>query len=209
VKRSLLPPRSEPKFCHPVNPLNPLENSSRRFCSEPSNPQPNPVFYFVPRGRKKFISTTSRGMIHPTMSDPLQLLIIDDSEPDAWLMARAIESGGFAVHWERVDSPPVLEEKLDAQKWDVILSDYTMPHFNGLDALALWKNKNLDSPFIIVSGVIDDEKAVAAMKAGARDCIRKSNLGRLAPTIERELREAAQRRSLTQRYLLIPAAGFF
>src|ERR1019366_3105428 len=79
-------------------------------------------------------------------------------------------------------------------KWDLIISDYRLPRFDGLAALAVVKEKGLDLPFIIVSGFITEETAVAAMKAGAHDYVMKDNLARLAPAVERELREAASRR---------------
>jgi signal transduction histidine kinase len=83
---------------------------------------------------------------------------------------------------------------LDRQEWDLIISDYRLPRFDGLVALAVVKEKGLDLPFIIVSGFITEETAVAAMKAGAHDYVMKDNLARLAPAVERELREAASRR---------------
>jgi PAS domain S-box-containing protein len=83
---------------------------------------------------------------------------------------------------------------LGRQAWDLIVADYLLPHFGGLDALALVKEKGLDLPFIIVSGNITDDTAVAAMKAGAHDYVMKNNLSRLGPAVERELREAAMRR---------------
>ena len=79
---------------------------------------------------------------------------------------------------------------LQRLQWDVVISDYLLPRFNGLAALALVKEKALDLPFIIVSGHITDATAVGAMKAGAHDYVMKDNLTRLGPAVERELREA-------------------
>ncbi len=133
------------------------------------------------------------------MSIPLRLLIIDDSRDDTLLMARALRQGGFQVDFRQVFLRVDMEAALD-KSWDVILSDYSIPEFSGLDALELLNKKQIDTPFIIISGVIDEERAVAAMKGGARDYIRKSDLKRLAPAVERELREAAKRRTLRKRY---------
>jgi PAS domain S-box-containing protein len=82
---------------------------------------------------------------------------------------------------------------LDRKGWDIVISDYNMPHFSGIAALALLQNNDLDLPFIIVSGVIGEDTAVATMKAGAHDYIMKGNLRRLVPAVQRELREAAER----------------
>src|SRR5262245_25961134 len=88
-----------------------------------------------------------------------------------------------------------MTEALETQSWHVVIADYVMPHFNGLHALALVREKGLDIPFIIVSGHITDDTAVAAMKAGAHDYVMKDNLTRLGPAVERELRDAEVRRA--------------
>jgi PAS domain S-box-containing protein len=134
------------------------------------------------------------------MKTPLRVLIIDDSETDALLISRAIEAS-FKVTLRRVETRAEMETALAGGSWNVILSDYTMPKFSGLEALSIWKERELDIPFIIVSGVADDARVVIAMRAGARDCIRKTDLPRLAPAIERELQESAARRRLTKRSL--------
>lgn len=133
------------------------------------------------------------------MSVPLRLLIIDDSRDDTLLMARALRNGGFDVSFQQVFTRGAMETALN-QDWDIILSDYSIPEFCGLEALQLLNEKGGDIPFIIISGVIDEERAVAAMKAGARDYIRKSDLKRLTPAVERELRESGKRRALRKRY---------
>ncbi len=129
------------------------------------------------------------------MNTPLRLLVVEDSEDDALLLARRLRQAGYEPMLERVETPEAMAAALDRQAWDVILADYTMPHFSGLDALRLLKERSLDIPFIIVSGTIGEETAVAAMKAGAHDYVRKDNLARLIPAIEREIREAAGRRA--------------
>ena len=124
--------------------------------------------------------------------------MVEDSEDDALLLLRELRRGGCDLTFERVDTPEAMKAALDKQRWDVIISDYVMPHFSGPDALALLKEKGLDLPFIIVSGKVGEGTAVEAMKAGAHDYIVKGNLARLCPAIERELREAAVRREQMQ-----------
>lgn len=132
------------------------------------------------------------------MSRPIKVLIVEDSEDDTHLLVRQLRQGGYAPHYLRVETPGAMEAALASQAWDLVISDYSMPRFSGLQALKLLKQKGLDLPFIIVSGKIGEETAVAAMKAGADDYIMKNNLARLAPAIDRELKEAAERRERRQ-----------
>ena len=125
---------------------------------------------------------------------PLQVLLIDDSERDAALVLRALGQGGLQVTARRVDSAPALEAALRAQAWDVILCDYVMPQFGGPQALDILRRSGLDWPFIVVSGAITEETAVPLLRNGAHDYVTKANLARLVPAIERELREAEERR---------------
>lgn len=127
-------------------------------------------------------------------SRTLQVLIVEDSENDAALLELELERAGYEPHCRRVDSPAGLAAALDSKPWDVIIADYVMPQFNGLAALAMVKQRELDLPFIVVSGHISDDTAVAAMKAGAHDYVMKDNLARLGPAVDRELREAEVRR---------------
>ena len=128
----------------------------------------------------------------PTRSArPLRVLLVEDSQPDALLLTRALSRGGFNPATRRVDSPEAMEKALAEQNWDCILCDHAMPNFSAPEALELVKKHQLDIPFIIVSGYIEEETAVAAMKAGAHDYIMKDRLARLVPAVDRELREAA------------------
>ncbi|MCW3988248.1 MAG: PAS domain S-box protein, partial [Candidatus Bathyarchaeota archaeon] len=129
------------------------------------------------------------------MKTPLRVLIIEDSEDDALLLAREIKKNNYDVTFRRVDTSDAMSEALNQQKWDIIISDYEMPHFSVSEALELLRNSGLDLPFIIVSGVIGEEAAVNSLKAGAHDFIMKSNFSRLIPAIKRELNEAEVRRS--------------
>ena len=120
----------------------------------------------------------------------IDILLIEDSEDDAILLIRELKRSGLKPSYKRVDNREELCKALDHEKWDIIISDYSMPHFNGLSALEILKEKAIDLPFIIVSGAIGEDIAVEVMRAGAHDYILKNNLKRLVPAIERELREA-------------------
>jgi PAS domain S-box-containing protein len=125
---------------------------------------------------------------------PLKVLIVEDSENDALLLEIELQRAGFSPECERVETAEALESALQSRRWDLVIADYVMPHFNGLAALGIVKGKGMDLPFIIVSGHITDDTAVAAMKAGAHDYVMKDNLARLGPAVNRELREAEERR---------------
>lgn len=129
------------------------------------------------------------------MANVLHTLIVEDSASDARLVVRQIERAGYEVRWERVDAPDALKAALVQQTWDVILCDYSMPDFGGNDALEIVRASGRDIPFIFVSGTMGEDIAVEAMKAGAHDYVVKGNLKRLVSAIERELREAANRRT--------------
>jgi diguanylate cyclase (GGDEF)-like protein len=124
---------------------------------------------------------------------PLRVLIVEDSEADTELLRRELMRAGYDPACERVETADAMGAALDRQDWDIVISDYTMPRFNGLEALQLVQQRKLDIPFIIVSGTIGEDRAVAAMKAGAHDYIMKGNYARLLPAVERELREAQVR----------------
>ena len=132
------------------------------------------------------------------MSQPLRLLLIEDSEDDAILLLRTLKKVGYEFEHERVETPEAMHAALDKASWDVIISDYVIPGFGGLEALKLVQERHLDIPFIIVSGQIGEDSAVSAMKAGAHDYVMKDNLIRLGPAIGRELQEADVRRARRQ-----------
>jgi PAS domain S-box-containing protein len=128
------------------------------------------------------------------MSRPLRLLLVEDSANDAEMIVRALEIGGYAVTYERVETPEAMQAALAQSRWDLVLSDYRLPRFSAPAALAVLQSASLDIPFIIISGTIGEETAVSALKAGANDFLVKGRLARLIPAVERELREVAQRR---------------
>src|SRR5882757_2147717 len=105
------------------------------------------------------------------MSAPVNVLFIEDSEDDAALTLRALRRGGFDVTCRRVQSAAELENALAQERWDAAISDFNMPGFTGMDALRIIRSSGLDIPFLLVSGIIGEEAAVEAMKAGANDYI--------------------------------------
>jgi diguanylate cyclase (GGDEF)-like protein len=124
----------------------------------------------------------------------LNLLLIEDSADDAALVTRTLMVAGYDVSARQVYTEEALRSALGDRSWDLAIADFTMPSFTGTAALAVIRETGLDLPFIFVSGTIGEHVAVAAMKDGAHDYIMKGNLARLAPAVERELREAEVRR---------------
>jgi PAS domain S-box-containing protein len=123
------------------------------------------------------------------MSKPLCVLMIEDSEDDAALLIRHLTKGGYTPHCERVETAEAMRRVLAQGSFDLILCDYKLPRFSGIDALSLFKETELDIPFILVSGTIGEEVAVQALKTGADDYVMKDRLGRLCPAIERALQD--------------------
>lgn len=128
------------------------------------------------------------------MKEKIHVLVIEDNEDDARLEIEELKSGGFDIEYELVETRKDTREALTTKHWDFIISDYSLPQFSGMEALAELKETGNDIPFIFVSGTIGEEIAVAAMKAGVHDYIMKDNLSRLIPAFERELREAEIRK---------------
>ena len=128
------------------------------------------------------------------MKTKLRVLIVEDSEDDAALVVRELRRGGYAPTFERVESGDTMRTTLASQSWDAVISDYNMPGFNAPHALEILQESGRDIPFIIVSGVVGEDAAVSALRAGAQDYVMKDNLARLVPAMERELREASLRR---------------
>jgi PAS domain S-box-containing protein len=126
------------------------------------------------------------------MTDPLRVLLVEDSATDAKLVVQALRATGRRVEFERVEDAASTRAALEGRSWDLVLSDWSMPKFTAMAALEIVKETGQDLPFIIVSGTIGEESAVDAMRAGARDYVLKDRLGRLMPAIERELRECRE-----------------
>jgi PAS domain S-box-containing protein len=143
------------------------------------------------------------------MSRPLRVLLIEDSDDDAALLLRELHRAGYEPESRRVDTAPALEQALDAS-WDLILCDYRMPTLDALSAVTLVRGRQVDTPFIIVSGTVGEEHAVAALRSGAQDFVLKGKLTRLGPAIERELRDSETRikRALAESTLEATEASF-
>ncbi len=129
----------------------------------------------------------------PSQPKPLRILFIEDSEDDMQLLLRELRRGGYQPAYDRVETSDALSSALDKGDWDVILADFSMPKFSGIDALAQVRARDLDVPFLFVSGTIGEDTAVSAMRSGAQDYIMKSNLKRVVPAVDRELIEASKR----------------
>lgn len=132
------------------------------------------------------------------MAHPIRVLLVEDSVHDAALLLLELRSGGYEPMCERVETATAMAAALERQSWDVVIADYVLPQFSGPAALKLLQERGLDLPFIIVSGHIDEDTAVASMKAGAHDYVMKDRLTRLVPAIERELQEAEVRHARRQ-----------
>lgn len=128
-----------------------------------------------------------------TVSESLQVLLIEDSEDDALLAIRALKSSHLRLDWQRVQTVESFCALLKNQTWDVIIADYHVPGFDAPAALEMVQKSDLDIPFIVISGAIGEAAAVEMMKAGAHDYFMKGNLTRLAEAIRREVRDAKVR----------------
>jgi PAS domain S-box-containing protein len=128
------------------------------------------------------------------MNKPLRVLLVEGSEADAALLEQELRTAGYDVTSARVASAEEMRAALERGPWDLIVSDHDLPGCDAPAALELVHARDLDVPFIIVSGAIGEEQAVAAMKAGAHDCLVKGRLARFVPAVKRALSEAQQRR---------------
>ena len=127
------------------------------------------------------------------MSELLRVLQVEDSESDAALAVRLLEKGGYEVQAERVEDAVAMRAALAGKTWDVVIADYQLPQLDAPTALDILHATGLDLPFLVVSGTIGEELAVAMMKAGAHDYLMKDNLARLAPAVKREIQDAQAR----------------
>ena len=128
----------------------------------------------------------------------MRVLIIEDSEEDAYLLCSELASAGNELNYERVDSASAMRSALQRSDWDIVISDHAMPSFSSVEALNLLKESGKDIPFIIYSGHISEHMAASAMRCGVQDYIFKGNIARLLPSVERELKNAAIRRGKKQ-----------
>jgi len=131
----------------------------------------------------------------PSSRPPLRVLVVEDSEFDARILVAQLRTGGWTVAHRQVASADELLAALRAEPWDLILCDHTMPGFSAPEALKLLQSTELDIPFLIISGTIDQNVAIDAMKSGAQDFLKKGDTARLVPAVQRELKDAAVRRA--------------
>ena len=129
---------------------------------------------------------------------PINMLVVDDSEDDAFLLFSELATRGAKVDYIRVDNAVDMREAMQRRDWDLIICDHSMPGFDALTALQILKQSGKDIPFIIYSGHISDQTAYSAMRDGVNDYIQKGNYERLLPVIERELKGAEARRAVRQ-----------
>jgi len=128
------------------------------------------------------------------MAGPLAVLIVEDVESDAQLIVRMLKKAGYTVTFEQVETASQMRRALKKQAWEIVISDFSMPELDGFAALKVLQETDLDIPFVVVSGTMGEETAVAMMKAGAHDYVMKGSLARLVPAVERELKQAEARR---------------
>ena len=130
------------------------------------------------------------------MAGPIHILLVEDDENDASLIERALRRAGFEPDCDRVETEDEMAAALDQGHFDAILSDHSLPNFSSFQALSVMKEKNFDGPFIIVSGAIGEDAAVAAMKSGANDFVMKDRLTRRGAALEQALDDFARRREM-------------
>ena len=128
------------------------------------------------------------------MTEPLRILLAEDSETDAELVQHELKRGGLDFRIRRVQTEPDFRRELGELRPHLVISDFSMPQFSGRTALAITRESGADTPFIFISGTIGEDVAVDMMRAGADDYVMKNNLARLLPALKRELREADVRR---------------
>src|SRR5271156_1905548 len=144
------------------------------------------------------------------MDRNLRILLLEDSAEDAALLQRALRKGGLAFDAVRVETPEAFVGQLREFPPDLVISDYNLPSFDGMQALQMVRANAPCLPFILVSGHIGEDSAAEALKLGATDFILKDRLGRLVPCVERALRDAEERAShqrLEERFRLFVEAA--
>lgn len=132
------------------------------------------------------------------MNKELRVLVIEDSEKDALLLMRELEGVGYEPAYWQVDSAVAMKSALEEQPWDVVVCDHSLPGFSSAEALDILRKKSADTPFIVISETNGEDAAVNMLKAGANDYVMKDKRARLVPSIEREVRDAADRRARRQ-----------
>lgn len=132
------------------------------------------------------------------MGKVIRVLQVEDSLDDAELILLLLKNAGYQVSSQRAETADQLQAALSSQPWDVIIADYHLPEFDAPAALRVVQSTGDDIPFIVVSGAIGEDVAVGMMKSGAHDYVLKDRLERLAPAVDREIREAQMRKQHRQ-----------
>src|SRR4030042_6763613 len=133
-----------------------------------------------------------------TMANPLRVLIVDDSENDALLVVHELQPGGYEPTYQRVETREEMNSALEQKTWDVVISNFSMAKFTGLEALKALQEKELDLPFIIVSDTMSEEIALQCLKVGVHAFLKKKNIKLLITAVERALREVTIKRERKQ-----------
>lgn len=128
--------------------------------------------------------------MRPDVKDQIRILLLEDSPTDEEFVRRALRSGGVSFEMKRVETKHAFLDRLARCTPDLILSDFSLPTFDGMQALALAREKYPDIPFIFVTGTMGEEVAIETLKEGATDYVLKQRLSRLVPSVHRALREA-------------------
>jgi two-component system cell cycle sensor histidine kinase/response regulator CckA len=123
------------------------------------------------------------------MSDPLRILHLEDNPQDAELIQAALKADGITCEVARVESKSDFIAALDAGNVDLVLSDFSLPNFDGLSAIELAQERCPDIPVILVSGTLGEELAIDSLKKGATDYVLKERLSRLGPAVRRAMKE--------------------
>src|SRR6187399_3497653 len=126
---------------------------------------------------------------------PVRLIVVEDMPMEAEIAVRHLESGGFTCSWKRVDTESALRAALTDARPDIILSDFTLPGFDGISALEISREISPDTPFIFLSGTLGEERAIDALQRGAYDYVLKTNMARIVPAVRRALNDSAIRRA--------------
>src|ERR1051325_6793457 len=132
------------------------------------------------------------------MKIPLKVLIVEDSKDDTELLVHSLRQAGYQPAYVQVQNAKAMRQQLDKEPWDLVISDYVIPGFGGIDALKVAHDSGHEAPFIIVSGKIGEDVAIEALQAGANDYLLKDRLTRIGPAIDRALKEVAQRKKRIQ-----------
>jgi signal transduction histidine kinase len=134
----------------------------------------------------------------PEVETQLRVLLVEDNEADVELILRALRKDGFDVTNEVAETAEEFESLITTANYDLILADYNLPQWRGMEALDVLHRKNLDVPLIVVTGCLGEEKAVECIKQGATDCVLKDRLARLSSSVHRALHEKGLREQRRQ-----------